>query len=614
MTDRTGGPAAPHYAHRERPEGYDEDAEAPSDGEDVAALLARAGGPGHPHDEDEEARMARQDFVLARKLRLRAEGIEKVVASMLEQPPQDHPFPDDEPLLPPAPTSPRQPLVPHVPTSPVISTASAAALAAAVAATSYASATALPPTAPAHAHTLPNGVRLRLALATVLNDLFARQAPIPRHLHVAAASRSSTSSTASGGGGGGGGSPAMQAQIPRAALPPSLLPLSTIQYTSYAPPSPSPRTRDMFLAGADPSTANSPPSLRCPRHLHTGCDICVEAKDKAPARPRGGTVAAAASAAGKAAVGGGVPQGGGLTGFKDGSGVGSGLARPGPRGSVLRRQEGKTTGTGNTRLSELIARFVRLSALVSLELGREAGVGVSSGYDDASDEAQGHGQGREAGSAAKGAYARALRPAREWYMLLAGLLTRAVLEGYLSAGWRQLAPVQVLMGVGLGLGDAGAGAGMDMGGAGAGGADEFAGFDPDELPDLEEAVRVLFPALRAHAEAVAAGGGAGTCPRREGGEAEYEREMMARLARFFDVPAGTPDLSTHMEDLAWQYPAEPVERAALRFCEAIAKWRGRPELETYKERPPGYTPAPPGPHGHGQAEAEAAASGAGARG
>lgn len=311
----------------------------------------------------------------------------------------------------------------------------------------------------------------------------------------------------------------------------------------------------MFLAGADPSTANSPPSLRCPRHLHTGCDICVEAKDKAPARPRGGTVAAAASAAGKAAVGGGVPQGGGLTGFKDGSGVGSGLARPGPRGSVLRRQvsgmgagaggeggagaggagaggageEGKTTGTGNTRLSELIARFVRLSALVSLELGREAGVGVSSGYDDVNDEAQGHGQGREAGSAAKGAYARALRPAREWYMLLAGLLTRAVLEGYLSAGWRQLAPVQVLMGVGLGLGDAGAG--MGMGGDGAGGADEFAGFDPDELPDLEEAVRVLFPALRAHAEAVAAGGGAGTCPRREGGEAEYEREMMARLAR-----------------------------------------------------------------------------------
>ncbi len=37
-----------------------------------------------------------------------------------------------------------------------------------------------------------------------------------------------------------------------------------------------------------------------------------------------------------------------------------------------------------------------------------------------------------------------------------------------------------------------------------------------------------------------------------------------------------------MEDLAWQYPAEPVERAALRFCEAVAKWRGKPELETVR--------------------------------
>ncbi|KAJ3536068.1 hypothetical protein NMY22_g6198 [Coprinellus aureogranulatus] len=34
-----------------------------------------------------------------------------------------------------------------------------------------------------------------------------------------------------------------------------------------------------------------------------------------------------------------------------------------------------------------------------------------------------------------------------------------------------------------------------------------------------------------------------------------------------------------MEDLAWRFPAEPIERAAVRFCEAIAKWRGKPELE-----------------------------------
>jgi hypothetical protein len=43
-----------------------------------------------------------------------------------------------------------------------------------------------------------------------------------------------------------------------------------------------------------------------------------------------------------------------------------------------------------------------------------------------------------------------------------------------------------------------------------------------------------------------------------------------------------------MEHLAWRYPAEPVERAALRFCEALARWRGKPELETVR------SPALPG--------------------
>lgn len=37
-----------------------------------------------------------------------------------------------------------------------------------------------------------------------------------------------------------------------------------------------------------------------------------------------------------------------------------------------------------------------------------------------------------------------------------------------------------------------------------------------------------------------------------------------------------------MEDLAWQFPAEVVERAAVRFCEAVARWRGKPELETVR--------------------------------
>ncbi|TFY74689.1 hypothetical protein EWM64_g9323 [Hericium alpestre] len=137
-------PAALSSTHnRERPETFDEDDEAPSDGEDVSVLLARAGGPGHPHDDEEDEREARQDLRLARALRVRAEGIERVITSMLEQPPQDYPFPTDEPVLAPPPSSPRLPSSHGLGMS---------------------------------KHMLPNGVRLRLALATVINELFARQA------------------------------------------------------------------------------------------------------------------------------------------------------------------------------------------------------------------------------------------------------------------------------------------------------------------------------------------------------------------------------------------------------------------------------------------------------
>lgn len=108
MTDRTGGPGAPNYAHRERPEQWDEEEEVPSDGEhaDVGgrALRARSGGPENLHD-GEEARITRQDLPFARRLRQRAEGLEKVVTGMLEQPPRDYPFPEDEPIAPVVPLS-----------------------------------------------------------------------------------------------------------------------------------------------------------------------------------------------------------------------------------------------------------------------------------------------------------------------------------------------------------------------------------------------------------------------------------------------------------------------------------------------------------------------------
>ena len=55
--------------------------------------------------------------------------------------------------------------------------------------------------------------------------------------------------------------------------------------------------------------------------------------------------------------------------------------------------------------------------------------------------------------------------------------------------------------------------------------DQFKEFDPDDMPDLDEAARVLFPSLRDPMTSAS-----GT-PRREGAELEYELEMRERLQR-----------------------------------------------------------------------------------
>ncbi|PPQ80290.1 hypothetical protein CVT25_003687 [Psilocybe cyanescens] len=696
MTDRTGGPTSLNYIHRKRPESYEEEDEDGSEGEQVVALKARAGGPGHPHDDDEDERLGHQDLSLARSLRLRAEGLEKVVISMLDQPPPIHPINDEDILTP--------------PTSPKLNASNAA-----------------------HPHRLPNGVRLRLALGTIVNDLFARQAPSPPYRHTHATTPNTARSVAASTP--PDHSPQSSVVPSPSDLPSALATLAPVsgafapvrrsslapspnrsmqnqQYQDYSPgysssgqhqgynqpnsprnmhmqyqamqqqqqtsqplgppmqpkthrPHAGQRTRALYAVGADPSTANSPPAFRCPRHLHTGCEICVEAKSPprqtgssnsrgrgssfgggggglghgssprfAADRPSSSLAAATASGNWKTKSGGVGPGGGGITGWQDGSGIGSGLLRPGVRGSALRRkvrEEEKgdaTTGAGNTKLSKLIPRFIRLSALVAAELGREArGEEDASASEDGKEREGGQGAGATssgAGGANMGTpqsergwtpggggggsysplpppsspsypsrnpqqqsqpqtqhrmYEYALRPSSEWYMLLAGLLTRAVLEGYLTAGWTGLQAVQCLLLVGLGVNEHAGKENVDPAEIDEDDDDdeEFSSLDPDELPNLVDAIKILFPSLRdRNSDYIGVKGK---------GEEDYEIEMNERLKRFYDIPASTPDCATHMEDLAWQYPAEPVERAAVRFCEAIAKWRGKPELETYKKKP-----------------------------
>ena len=149
MTDRAGGPGTPNFERRERPEQWDENETVASEAEqdDVDSREIRV------DEQDEEGKgpdmTPRQDLPYARRLRQRAESLEYVVTSMLEQqPPRDIPFLQDEPIAP-------------------------------------------------RRQVLPNGVRFRLALSTIINDLFARHTLLQRHLHFQGGMPSLSSSSAS---------------------------------------------------------------------------------------------------------------------------------------------------------------------------------------------------------------------------------------------------------------------------------------------------------------------------------------------------------------------------------------------------------------------------------
>ena len=323
-----------------------------------------------------------------------------------------------------------------------------------------------------------------------------------------------------------------------------------------------PRVHDMFAGGATTHLSTpSPTSMpRCPRHLNNPCEICFDPGRGAytPTRPRG---------ASRTDPGAPVAQSGGISGLAEGVGIGSGLARSGTRGRTLLRRgtvpsspppasppsppdddndpRTRVQGSGSTVLAELVPRFVRLSALVALELRREVGASEEIGLGSGSGSGSGTGRSRAA-----------VVPTARWYFLLAGLLTRAALEGYLSAGWRGLAPLQVLLGFGLGAASPHDAADEDDGAVPRSPAlateDNYVEFEPDGMPDLSDAIDVLFPSWRANAgkggeiEDESGGGGkegrgesserAGSdrnddAARFGGGEAEYAREMGQRFAR-----------------------------------------------------------------------------------
>lgn len=341
-------------------------------------------------------------------------------------------------------------------------------------------------------------------------------------------------------------------------------------------------------------TAPSPPPVYptdklktlCPRHLRERCRICEPISSSSPSSSK---------------------HIGPDSGFTPSTTrIGAGLLNEW-QGLLRERERGGNGGvddqskrTGSV-LADMLPKFLRLSALIAIELGREArgeepearnGQEETDLRSEAVDSsATMTSTGTDATSKPSTAHAQ---PTRAWFALLSGLITRAVLEGYVARGWKGADYIEILMGVGLGIRDVG----TRRQSSGIGGfrddnqlpassapvvEDARDEFDPDEMPGLVDACKVLFNGLVRDATSPAMAPLDSTETTTGAAEQEYVQEMEERLSEFLGISHSCPDFATHLTRLSEKYPAEPVERAALRFCEAIAKWRGKPELEMYKK-------------------------------
>jgi hypothetical protein len=237
----------------------------------------------------------------------------------------------------------------------------------------------------------------------------------------------------------------------------------------------------------------------CPRHLKTMCKICDPSIE--------------------------------IRGARSPTRIGAGLLRK--QGLLLDRvdQDAAPQLTGSV-LADLLPRFLRLSALVAMELGREARgeePEANEGKEGAQTDA--HSSVSPAGSTAK-ASSHAL-PTRAWFACLCGLITRGVLEGYMARGWKGSEYVEVLMGIGLGI----KGVGTRFDSAGFGNADSLTqaipvvedsrnDYEPDEMPGLIDSCRVLFNGLVQDASSTKEVKDKAT----RDAEEEYVQEMEERLS------------------------------------------------------------------------------------
>jgi len=270
-------------------------------------------------------------------------------------------------------------------------------------------------------------------------------------------------------------------------------------------------------------------------------------------------------------------------------------------GFPFRADRFRRSAANTSRLADLIGPFLRLSALVAIEMGQEAtdarderdhDSDSSSVVEDEGQEYLTHEQRRRTLSprttvereldsfdtmsraeTALSMHDSGLQafPTRNWFALAANLFTLAALEGYLVRGWRGPDAAEVLLGIGLGQNP-------DEDHPSREAQQNCAAFEPDGMPTQLEAARALFGGLLD--DDGAGNSRSGSLVTSEA--LVYREEMGVRMGEFFGIAPHTPNLAAHLDGLVAAYPMEAMEHLATHFCKAVARWRGKPELETVR--------------------------------
>lgn len=178
------------------------------------------------------------------------------------------------------------------------------------------------------------------------------------------------------------------------------------------------------------------------------------------------------------------------------------------------------------------------------------------------------------------------QPRKEWFDILALLLTRAVLEGYMLHGWRGSRAAQVLFGFGStsvkgspALQKASKAPRDDSDDdSDSDSEDEEAEFSPDGYPKLWDACSNLF--ANSSSTVMTA-----MSPLRE---LRAFREEMGRRRTEFLSPSQLPSggLEAHLDALNEKYSAEELDKKMIEFVERVAECKGGAALERTKRPGP----------------------------